>query len=77
MNGIKQRSPTTVIIIGGQVYSFQAGLKVLFICPTIENYIFHLFQALTDQGNYQKADEMFEKAIKVEPDNATQYVHRG
>lgn len=34
-------------------------------------------QALTDQGNYQKADELFERAIEVEPDNATQYVHRG
>ncbi|XP_077968022.1 mitochondrial import receptor subunit TOM70-like [Styela clava] len=39
---------------------------------------FNLYaQALTDQGNFQRADEMFVKAIELEPDNATQYVHRG
>uniref|UniRef100_H2YR20 Mitochondrial import receptor subunit TOM70 n=1 Tax=Ciona savignyi TaxID=51511 RepID=H2YR20_CIOSA len=34
-------------------------------------------QAQTDCGNFQKADSLFQDAIKIEPDNATLYVHRG
>ncbi|XP_070551403.1 mitochondrial import receptor subunit TOM70-like [Ptychodera flava] len=39
---------------------------------------FALFaQALNDQQQYDKADEMFLTAVKLEPENPTTYVHRG
>uniref|UniRef100_A0A665UWH5 Mitochondrial import receptor subunit TOM70 n=1 Tax=Echeneis naucrates TaxID=173247 RepID=A0A665UWH5_ECHNA len=34
-------------------------------------------QALTDQQQFGKADEMYDKCIELEPDNATTYVHKG
>ena len=34
-------------------------------------------QALCDQQNFEKADENFQKAMKLEPDNGNIYVHRG
>ncbi|XP_053435618.1 LOW QUALITY PROTEIN: mitochondrial import receptor subunit TOM70-like [Nycticebus coucang] len=34
-------------------------------------------QALTDQQQFGKADEMCDKCIDLEPDNATTYVHKG
>uniref|UniRef100_H3A9T0 Translocase of outer mitochondrial membrane 70 n=1 Tax=Latimeria chalumnae TaxID=7897 RepID=H3A9T0_LATCH len=34
-------------------------------------------QALTDQQLFGKADEMYDKCIELEPDNATTYVHKG
>ncbi|KAJ9594419.1 hypothetical protein L9F63_014144 [Diploptera punctata] len=34
-------------------------------------------QVLSDQQEYDKADKYFQKAIEVEPENATVYVHRG
>lgn len=36
-----------------------------------------IFQALTDQQQFGKADEMYDKCIELEPDNATTYVHKG
>uniref|UniRef100_A0A8C9T884 Translocase of outer mitochondrial membrane 70 homolog A (S. cerevisiae) n=1 Tax=Scleropages formosus TaxID=113540 RepID=A0A8C9T884_SCLFO len=33
--------------------------------------------ALTDQQQFGKADEMYDKCIELEPDNATTYVHKG
>lgn len=35
------------------------------------------FQALTDQQQFGKADEMYDRCIELEPDNATTYVHKG
>ncbi|XP_060028182.1 mitochondrial import receptor subunit TOM70 isoform X2 [Erinaceus europaeus] len=34
-------------------------------------------QALTDQQQFGKADEMYDRCIDLEPDNATTYVHKG
>jgi hypothetical protein len=34
-------------------------------------------QVLSDQQEYDKADNYFKKASEVEPENATVYVHRG
>ncbi|XP_063222903.1 mitochondrial import receptor subunit TOM70 [Bacillus rossius redtenbacheri] len=34
-------------------------------------------QVLSDQQEYEKADQHFKKAIEVDPENATIYVHRG
>ncbi|XP_076004736.1 mitochondrial import receptor subunit TOM70 [Genypterus blacodes] len=34
-------------------------------------------QALTDQQQFGKADEMYDQCIDLEPDNATTYVHKG
>lgn len=35
------------------------------------------FQALTDQQQFGKADEMYDKCSELEPDNSTTYVHKG
>ena len=40
-------------------------------------FIIRLMQALTDQQQFGKADEMYDKCIDLEPDNATTYVHKG
>ena len=42
-------------------------------------YRWHLcvFQALCDQQIFDKADENFQKALELEPDNGNIYVHRG
>jgi len=34
-------------------------------------------QAQTDRGDYEAANNLFKKAIEIEPDNASLYVHRG
>lgn len=34
-------------------------------------------QVLTDRQEYDRADECFEQALQLDPDNATIYVHRG
>ncbi|XP_047002267.1 mitochondrial import receptor subunit TOM70 [Schistocerca americana] len=34
-------------------------------------------QVLSDQQDYERADQYYRKAIEVEPENATLYVHRG
>lgn len=34
-------------------------------------------QILTDQQQFEQADIFFEKALKIDPENATLYVHRG
>uniref|UniRef100_A0A8C6XJB0 Translocase of outer mitochondrial membrane 70 n=1 Tax=Naja naja TaxID=35670 RepID=A0A8C6XJB0_NAJNA len=34
-------------------------------------------QALTDQQQFGKADDMYDECIDLEPDNATTYVHKG
>lgn len=36
-----------------------------------------LFQALGDAGKFEEADREFNKALELEPDNATALVHRG
>lgn len=41
------------------------------------NCLFFFSQALTDQQQFGKADEMYDKCIELEPDNATTYVHKG
>lgn len=43
----------------------------------IDKQVSLLIQALTDQQQFGKADEMYDKCIDLEPDNATTYVHKG
>ncbi|KAJ8034613.1 Mitochondrial import receptor subunit TOM70 [Holothuria leucospilota] len=59
----------------------QEALKQLEECTTkfpscAEGFALYA-QALNDQGNYERADENFQKAIAIEPDNPTAHVHRG
>lgn len=36
-----------------------------------------LWQVLTDKGDFEEADKYFDKAMKLDPSNATLMVHRG
>ncbi|XP_063959836.1 mitochondrial import receptor subunit TOM70-like isoform X1 [Lytechinus pictus] len=59
----------------------QAAVKALEECckkfsQCAEAYALYA-QSLNDQGQFQQADENFLKAVALEPDNPTAYVHRG
>lgn len=54
------------------VKSFYTFTLYLFIY-----FFFFSSQALTDQQQFGKADEMYDKCSELEPDNATTYVHKG
>ncbi|PIK43239.1 putative mitochondrial import receptor subunit TOM70 [Apostichopus japonicus] len=59
----------------------QEALKQLEECTVkfstcAEGFALHA-QALNDQGQFARADENFQKAIDIEPDNPTAHVHRG
>lgn len=56
------------------IESFTEALKKY---PDIVECYSLLAQVLSDQQQFQLADEYFEKAIKLEPNNAQIYVHRG
>lgn len=53
-----------------QLLSFALIVTLLTCAPCVR-------QALTDQQQFGKADEMYDKCIELEPDNATTYVHKG
>uniref|UniRef100_A0A5F9D0W7 Translocase of outer mitochondrial membrane 70 n=1 Tax=Oryctolagus cuniculus TaxID=9986 RepID=A0A5F9D0W7_RABIT len=53
---------------------FEEVIKKFSRCA--EGYALYA-QALTDQQQFGKADEMYDKCIELEPDNATTYVHKG
>ena len=38
---------------------------------------FQNIQVLSDQNNFDRADELYEEAIKIDPLNANLFVHRG
>lgn len=61
-----------------QVYNaIQATQKAIEMFPkNIESYNI-LAQILTEQQQFDKADELFEKAIALAPTHASLYVHRG
>lgn len=61
-----------------QVYNaIQATQKAIEMFPkNIESYNI-LAQILTEQQQFDKADELFEKAIALAPSHASLYVHRG
>ncbi|XP_013405522.1 mitochondrial import receptor subunit TOM70 [Lingula anatina] len=66
-----QRSPMQ---LQSSVRSFEDLLKRFPDCAEA----FALYgQALCDQQQFDQADDQFKKAIKIEPDNANVYVHRG
>ncbi|XP_072369588.1 mitochondrial import receptor subunit TOM70 [Scyliorhinus torazame] len=56
------------------VKGFEDVIKTFPNCA--EGYALYA-QALTDQQHFSKADEMYDKCIELEPDNATTYVHKG
>lgn len=53
-----------------QLLSYAVIVTLLTCAPRVR-------QALTDQQQFGKADEMYDKCIELEPDNATTYVHKG
>ncbi|XP_069744811.1 mitochondrial import receptor subunit TOM70 isoform X1 [Narcine bancroftii] len=56
------------------VRGFEDIIKNFPMCA--EGYALYA-QALTDQQHFSKADEMYDKCIELEPDNAATYVHKG
>ncbi len=54
--------------------SFEKALRTFSDCA--EGYALY-GQALCDQQQFEKADENFQKALQLEPDNGNIYVHRG
>lgn len=53
---------------------FKDSLKKFPRCP--ETYILYA-QVKAEKQEYQEADELFRKALEVDPDNASIYLHRG
>uniref|UniRef100_A0A4W3K720 Mitochondrial import receptor subunit TOM70 n=1 Tax=Callorhinchus milii TaxID=7868 RepID=A0A4W3K720_CALMI len=60
--------------VQGAMKGFEDVIKTFPKCA--EGYALYA-QALTDQQQFGKADEMYDKCIELEPDNATTYVHKG
>jgi hypothetical protein len=59
----------------------QFGTLIIHLLWTV-SYFFSFsnrfcYQVLSDQQEFVKADELFMKALEVDPHNATAYVHRG
>jgi len=54
--------------------AFEEAIRKFPDCP--ECYLLYA-QVLSDQQDFKKADDFFKKALEVDPQNATAYVHRG
>lgn len=54
--------------------AFEEAIGKFPNCP--ECYLLYA-QVLSDQQDFKKADDFFKKALEVDPQNATAYVHRG
>ncbi|XP_032787115.2 mitochondrial import receptor subunit TOM70 [Daphnia magna] len=60
--------------VAAALTAFEDAIRRFPSCP--ECYLLYA-QVLSDQQEFQKADEYFMKALDVDPENATAYVHRG
>lgn len=63
-----------------QVWHHKCDFSVYkwWLCVSYKTWVILCsIQALTDQQQFGKADEMYDKCIELEPDNATTYVHKG
>ncbi|XP_061415779.1 mitochondrial import receptor subunit TOM70 isoform X1 [Lethenteron reissneri] len=57
--------------------SMKAFDKLIRDCPRCAEAYALYAQALTDQQMFDRADEMYDSCIQLEPNNATTYVHKG
>ena len=54
------------------------AIHVVVAASSCDIYVLNVSsQVLSDQQEFEKADNYFQKAIEVDPENATVYVHRG
>lgn len=64
--------------VGVKFHSCIIAIHVVVATSASDFYVLIVSsQVLSDQQEYEKADNYFQKAIEVEPENATVYVHRG
>ena len=54
------------ILINWNIFLQNAKLTLLF-----------LFKVLSDQSKFEQADELYQEALQVDPNNANLFVHRG
>ena len=64
--------------VGFQFLACVIAIRVVVAASSSDIYILNVSsQVLSDQQEFEKADNYFQKAIEVDPENATVYVHRG
>ncbi|CAH0561244.1 unnamed protein product [Brassicogethes aeneus] len=63
-----------VTLLMESLSGFQKGIEKFPDCP--EAYVLFA-QVKTEKQDFQEADELYKKALKVDPQNASIYVHKG
>ena len=64
--------------VGVKFHTCIIAIHVVVATSSSDIYVLKVSsQVLSDQQEFEKADNYFQKAIEVDSENATVYVHRG